>query len=789
MNPRTLIAAGLLLATAPAASAQQPAPADEARELAREVYQYAYPLVLMDVTLRQTTNVPNATAVGGRAPVNQFAHFRSYPKADAKDVVRFNFDTLYSFAWVDLSQGPLVLSVPDTGGRFYLVPTLDMWTDVFSSIGSRTTGTKAGHFAYVPPGWKGELPSGVERIDAPTPVIWVMGRIQTNGPADYANVHKVQDGLKLTPLDRWGKDYAPPAESPVDDAVDGKTPPLVQVDKMSGVEFFTRFAELLKKHPPHAADSPILFRMRALGLVPGKVWDASKLDAATLKAINAGAKDAMAAMQAKIKAMGTKVNGWNVLNEFMGVYGTSYLHRAGIALGGLGANLPEDAVYPTAFVDGDGRPLDAKNKYVVHFPKGQTPPAGAFWSITMYDGEGFQVPNPIDRFAIGDRDKLKFNEDGSLDIYVQPVSPGKDKESNWLPAPKSGPIGPTMRIYAPKREVLDGTWSPPPFKRVGAEKADAVPVTVGNFVRAESDTYFDATVKGFDAFGKFGHNRQPTPIDKQTVIRMNRDTLYSAAVFDLDAGPVSITLPDAGKRFLSMQVISQDHYTPMVVYGGGKHTLTREKVGTRYVITAVRILADPNDPKDIAEVVKLQDAIKVEQPGGPGQFEVPSWDPVSQKRVRDALNVLADTLPDKNRMFGAKGEVDPVRHLLGAASAWGGNPDKDAVYLNVVPKANDGKTVYRLTVKDVPVDGFWSVCVYNQDGFFEKNAANAYALNNLTAKKNDDGSVTIQFGGDPAKTPNCLPTPAGWSYMVRLYRPRKEILDGTWKFPDALPQK
>jgi hypothetical protein len=341
-----------------------------------------------------------------------------------------------------------------------------------------------------------------------------------------------------------------------------------------------------------------------------------------------------------------------------------------------------------------------------------------------------------------------------------------------------------IRLYWPKEEALRGKWKQPPLQRVVSEKQGNVPVTIENFVRAESDTYFAATVKGFDAFGKFGHNRQPTPIDKQTVIRMNRDTLYSAAVFDLDAGPVTITLPEAGKRFLSMQVISQDHYTPMVVYGG-RHTLTREKVGTRYVITAIRILADANDPKDIAEVVKLQDAIRVEQPGGPGKFEVPAWDPVSQKTVRDALNVLADTLPDKNRMFGAKGEVDPVRYLLGAASGWGGNPDKDAVYLNVVPRQNDGKAVYRLTVKDVPVDGFWSVCVYNNEGFFEKNAANAYAINNLTAKKNDDGSVTIQFGGDPAQSPNCLPTPAGWSYMVRLYRPRTEILKGTWHFPNA----
>jgi hypothetical protein len=323
-----------------------------------------------------------------------------------------------------------------------------------------------------------------------------------------------------------------------------------------------------------------------------------------------------------------------------------------------------------------------------------------------------------------------------------------------------------------------------PLSLNAREPVAPIPVTVENFVRAESDVYFASTVKGFDAFAKFGHNRLPTPIDKQTVIRMNRDTLYSAAVFDLDASPVTITLPDPGDRFLSMQVINQDHHTPMVVYGGGKHTLTREKIGTRYVITAIRILADPNDPDDIAEVVKLQDAIQVEQTDI-GRFEVPAWDPVSQKEVRDALNVLADTLPDKNRMFGTKEEVDPVRHLLGAASGWGGNPDKEAVYLNVVPERNDGKTVYRMTVKDVPVNAFWSVCVYNADGFFEKNAADSYVVNSLTAKKDTDGSVTLQFGGAPGSAPNLIPVTPGWSYMVRLYRPKPEILDGTWKFPEA----
>lgn len=438
------------------------------RDLVRDIYKYAYPIVLMDATMRQSTAVPNGTSVHGRAPINQFAYFRTYPAADARDVVRFNFDTLYSFAWVDLSKGPMIMSVPDTGGRFYLVPSLDMWTDVFASVGSRTTGTKAGHFAYVPPGWKGKLPAGVQRIEASTSMIWVMGRVQTNGPADYDNVHKVQDGLKLTPLSRWGKPYTPPVASPVDASVDTKTPPLLQVEKMTGVAFFKRFSELLRTYPPHPNDYPILFRMRALGLEPGRAWDAGKFDATTIAVINDAAKQSLGDIVAFLKrgGAGTHVNGWNIATDNMGTYGTSYLQRALVALAGLGANLPADAIYPAAFVDSEGKPLRGENKYVLHLDKAQLPPVDAFWSLTMYDEQGFQVPNPINRFAIGDRDKLKFNADGSLDLYIQSASPGADKEANWLPSPASGGLQPTMRLYSPRSSVMDGTWAPPGIKRV-----------------------------------------------------------------------------------------------------------------------------------------------------------------------------------------------------------------------------------------------------------------------------------------------------------------------------------
>lgn len=311
-----------------------------------------------------------------------------------------------------------------------------------------------------------------------------------------------------------------------------------------------------------------------------------------------------------------------------------------------------------------------------------------------------------------------------------------------------------------------------------------VPVTVDNFVRAESDLYA-SNVEKEAGLGKLSHRREPASIDRQSVIRLNRDTLYSSAVFDLDAGPVTITLPDAGKRFMSLQAISEDHYAT-TSYGTKPHTFTRENIGTRYLIVGIRTLVDPTDAEDLKKVHALQDAIKVSQKDV-GKFNVPNWDPASQKKVRDALLILASTIPDFKRAFGTKSEVDPIRHLIGAAAGWGGNADKDATYLNITPTRNDGSTVYKVTVNNVPVEAFWSISVYNAEGYFEKNAEDAYSINNLTAKKNGDGSITVQFGGCDGKIPNCLPITKGWNYTVRLYRPRVELLNGKWKFPEPQP--
>jgi hypothetical protein len=436
---------------------------EEAHPIGVEAYLYFYPLVLMDITRRQLTNIEPGKMVA-RGPQNTFSHMRAYPDANLREVVRPNFDTLYSSGWLDLTKEPVIVSAPDTAGRYYLLPMMDMWTDVFAVPGKRTSGTAAAHFAVLPPRWQGKLPEGVEPIQSPTSYVWIIGRTQTNGPNDYDAVNNVQDGYLLTPLSRWGRKPAPAAFQ-VDPSMDMKTPPLDQINKMPAEAYFPYAVELLKLNPPHLTDWSTIARLKRIGIVPGKTFDWNELDSVTKDALTRGATDGLKAMYAKLPTLARVVNGWLMNTDTMGVYGNFYLKRAIVALVGLGANQPDDAIYPLNLTDADGKPAQGENNYVWHFDKNQLPPVEAFWSLTMYDEPGFQVANPINRFAIGDRDHLKYNPDGSLDLYIQHKNPGPEKEGNWLPSPASGKLGMTMRLYAPKMEVLDGRWVPPALQR------------------------------------------------------------------------------------------------------------------------------------------------------------------------------------------------------------------------------------------------------------------------------------------------------------------------------------
>lgn len=459
---------GLFLAPAlvqevPAQSAQPTLTEAEAHAIGVDAYVYFYPLVSMDITRKQSTNI-EAGKEFGKGPMNTFVNVPSFPAADMKLVVRVNFDTLYSIAWLDLTKEPQIVSAPDTSGRFYLLPMLDMWTDVFASPGWRTTGTQAGNFLVTPPGWTGTVPADMARISAPTPYTWVIGRTKTDGPSDYEAVHKIQAGYKVTALSDWGK--APkPVEVKIDPSIDMKTPPKTQADSMPADKYFAYAAELLKLHPPHLTDQPIVAQMKRIGIVPGQSFDFAALPAAVKKGLEGAPEAGQRLMLWKLPTLARVTNNWSMNTDTMGVYGNFYLKRAIVAQQGLGANLPEDAIYPLNLADEAGRPLDGANKYMLHFEKGAAPPVNAFWSITLYDPQGFQVGNVLNRFAVSSWMPFKYNTDGSLDLYFQNESPGKDKEANWLPAPKDG-FNLTMRLYGPKSEALTGKWNPSPVTRV-----------------------------------------------------------------------------------------------------------------------------------------------------------------------------------------------------------------------------------------------------------------------------------------------------------------------------------
>ncbi|EHP44495.1 hypothetical protein OR16_02360 [Cupriavidus basilensis OR16] len=461
------LALGLLLSacvTGPQTSAvPQPAPPSSngaIKALSAQIFVYAYPLVLMDVTREVMT---------ARVPANSFSHKRSFPDATFTDVVSPNADTLYSTAWLDLSAGPVILSLPDTRGRYYLMPLMDAWTNVFASPGKRTTGTRKAVYAVTGPMWNGVLPPGVTEIRSPTEMVWLIGRTQTNGKQDYAAVRRLQDQYRLAPLSalqRGGKVRAKPDLAMLPEAVpvDVETPPVEQVAAMDAQAFFSRFAELLPANPPAAADAAMVEAIKKFGIVPGMPFSVTALEPSTARAVQEGATTALAGIVAMARRGGGEGDGKWTVHRDLGSYGTAYGKRALVAWVGLGANLPADALYPSTRVDAAGKPLNGANRYVMHFDKGQMPPSAAFWSLTLYNDKQAFVANPLNRYAIGDRDRLRYNRDGSLDIYIQNARPEGKRVANWLPAPPDG-FNLMMRVYWPRRAMLEGTWSAPPVVR------------------------------------------------------------------------------------------------------------------------------------------------------------------------------------------------------------------------------------------------------------------------------------------------------------------------------------
>ncbi len=458
--------AGALLGTGTIAWAEYQRPAmttAEAKALAIEAYIYGYPLVTMEMTRRVITNVERPE--GTRGPMGQLIRLREYPNASFRDVTAPNADTLYTTAFLDVGQEPWILELPDAADRYYLFPMLDGWTEVFQVPGKRTTGTGPQKYAITGPGWKGQLPEGVKEYRSQTSIVWLLGRIYCTGtPEDYRAVHKLQDAISLAPLSAYGRPYTPPAGK-VDPGIDMKKPVRDQVNALSSEEYFNLLAKLLKANPPTKADAPMVAKLARLGIVPGEKFELSRLGeaAAALKDVP---KLGFEKIMAYYKTAGRIENGWLFTSQ-TGVYGTDYLQRALITAIGLGANRPQDAIYPTSVGGGEGKPYVGSNKYVMRFAKGQTPPVDGFWSLTMYNKDYFFVDNPLNRYNLSARNKFVPNADGSVDLYLQRENPGPGKEANWLPAPE-GEFVLMLRLYWPKEtppSILDGSWKIPPVKQ------------------------------------------------------------------------------------------------------------------------------------------------------------------------------------------------------------------------------------------------------------------------------------------------------------------------------------
>lgn len=428
-----------------------------------QAYMYAFPMIVMDITREVSTAVPSSGEI--TAPSNQFAVMTEYPDATFRLVPRTGLDTKFATAWADLEAEPLVLSVPYTGGRYYVIALFDMWSNVFASIGNRTTGTDSLNFLITGPKWKGIVPAEFKNVyESPTRYVWVNGQMQSSTPKDHDIVNSLEKRYKLTPLSAWGKPFSHPKTVTVNPKIDTKTAVLEQIKNMSASEFWSCFARLMKDNPPTADDAAMIEKLNFLGIIPGNDFDIGTVKSTIVRALNRS-MSTYSLLEKGVQKLETK-EGWIVIPANFANYGTDYLTRAGIALIGLGGIWPIDILYPTAFNDGEDNALDASKKYKIHMEKGQLPPAKATWSVSMYNPDGFYVPNSINRYHLAEWMPMKYNNDGSLDIYIQSESPGAEKEANWLPSPKSGAFSLTTRIFWPEEDALNGAWYMPGIKIV-----------------------------------------------------------------------------------------------------------------------------------------------------------------------------------------------------------------------------------------------------------------------------------------------------------------------------------
>lgn len=768
-----------------AASAQTAPSPSEVRAIAKEAYIYGFPMV--DSYRVNHAYFVDRAGPEFKAPWNTINNTARVYTPDDKAIQTPNSDTPYSQLGMDLRAEPLVLTLPKIeDGRYISVQLIDAYTFNFAYLGSRTTGPNGGHFLIAGPRWQGSKPPGVtEVIRSETEFAWGLYRTQLLGPADIEKVKAIQAGYRVQTLSSFLGQPAPTPQPAV-----AFIPPLSPEDQRSSLEFFNILNFVLQAAPVHPSEADLRARFARIGVEAGKPFRPGELSPETQQALKAGMADAWAEFAAfKTRDIDTgKVKSGDLFGtrEYLR---NNYLYRMAGAILGIYGNSKEEALYPVYLVDSQGEKLDGASKtYTLKLGPQDMPPANAFWSLTLYElPSSLLHANRLNRYLINSPmlPDLKRDPDGGFTLHIQHDSPGGERESNWLPAP-SGPFWVIMRIYWPKPEALDGSWKQPPLVSQARAAQPAVPapvkVTPATYIRAETDRSFGNIQHLAGGINRFMHIRAPTPLDKQTVIRMNRDTLYSAAILDTAKGS-TVTLPvvPAG-RFMSLLIVDNDHYAPAVFYGAGPHRIPSD---TRYVMAAIRIqLFDPKDPQEVALVNRLQDQIVVDSPSSE-PLPPFQWDLASLEALTAAYNKEAASVTSFKGMMGPRGTVNEATRHLAAAAGWGLNPDKDATYLNY-SGVHDPARCYRGTYRVPENDAFWSITVYGSDGFMKSDNN---IVNSSNVRLDPDGTFSVYFGpaalcGD---VPNRVDVTPGWNFTMRIYRPGPSVLSGAYSMPAPEP--
>ena len=779
----SIVLMSLVVATSAFATEPKLSP-KEAKAIAKEAYIYGFSVV--DNYRVQHAYFVDRDNPEFKAPWNQI---RNEPRVYTPEDVAIqtpNSDTPYSFIGMDLRAEPIVLTMPIIEkSRYFSVQLVDAYTHNFAYIGSRATGNDGGNFLLAGPGWKGEKPDGIKAvIQSETELAFAVYRTQLFNPDDIDNVKQVQAGYKVQTLSQFLGKPAPKA-APAIDFIN----PLTPEQQRTSPEFFEVLNFALQFCPTHPSEEELMARFARLGIGAGKTFDAATLSPEMRQAVEDGMADAW-------KDFGVLMERINTGEVASGdAFGTreylknNYLYRMAAAVLGIYGNSAAEAIYPAYHVDADGQKMDAsKNRYSMRFALGQLPPVNAFWSLTMYKlPSSLLTENPLNRYLInsGMLPDLKKDADGGITLYLQKDSPGKDKESNWLPAP-NGPFYPVLRLYWPKQDTLDGTWKQPPLMAAAQDQeTSSVIVTPETYIRAETDRTFSASAIRAGGVNLFDHHRAPPPVDQQPVVRMNKDTLYSGAVVDTEGG-ATVTVPEmSGGRYVSVLLIDNDHYVPAVIYTAGTHKLPQD---TKYLCVLIRLqIFDANDPAEIELVNKLQDQIVITA-NSADPFPPFKWDMASLKTLTEQYEKEAHQLENYNGMQGPRGKLvkEKSRHLA-AAAGWGLFPEQDAIYLNYAG-GHDDQQCYQATYQVPDNNAFWSITVYGSDGYMKSDNA---VVNSSNMKLNDDGTFTVYYGSKEAcgDVPNRLDVTEGWNFLMRIYRPGPSVVDGAYKLPNAVPVK